>query len=211
MKGNIMKNVNASKKTHRFGVIVLLAVLVTVFALSLQIADAHKGHAGPMVTFMKKKTALKAMLPAGARLVKRKQPLPDAAATWAKETFAVELETDRHSYYLASDKKSKDVMGASYIVKVGYRHGDIKLAVGIDDKQHITQVAIMGLNEKYVVDFDGNVGTGLIADYAGLSLQELVGKAKSLESSDKATREFAKAVRDAAVLLEAFIYSVREL
>jgi len=67
------------------------------------------------------------------------------------------------------------------------------------------------VSEKYIVDFDGNVGTGLISDYAGLSLQELVGKAKSLASSDKATREFAEAVRDAAILLEAFIYSAREL
>jgi len=211
MKGVMMKNFRASQKILGLSVSSLLVLFVTVLMLSPQIVHAHKGHAGPMVTFMKKKAALKAMLPAGTRLVKRKQPLPDAAATWAKKTFSVELETDRHSYYLASDKKSKQVMGAAYIVKVGYRHGDIKLAVGIDDKQHVTQVAIMGLNEKYVVDFDGNVGTGLIADYAGLSLQALVDKAKSLESSDKATREFAKAVRDAAVLLEAFIYSVREL
>ncbi len=201
-----MKNFNPSQKHLRSQMISLLVLLVTVLTLSPQIAIAHKGHAGPMVTFMKKKAVLKAMLPAEARLVKRKQPLPDTAASWAKKTFAVELETDRHSYYLASDKKSKAVMGAAYIVKVGYRHGDIKLAVGIDDKQHITQVAIMGVSEKYVIDFDGNVGTGLIADYAGLSLQELVAKAESLASSDKATREFAEAVRDAAILLEAFIH-----
>ncbi len=206
-----MNNFKTSQKTLVSRVISLFVLLVMVLTFSPQSADAHKGHAGPMVTFMKKKAALKAMLPAGARLVKRKQPLSGAAATWAKETFSVELETDRHSYYLASDKKSKQVMGAAYIVKVGYRHGDIKLAVGIDDKQHITQVAIMGVNEKYVVDFDGNVGTGLISDYAGLSLHEVVKKAKLLESSDKATREFSEAVRDAAILLEAFIYSAREL
>ncbi len=126
-----MKNTRKSQKILRLRVISLLALLVTVFIFLPQTADAHKGHAGPMVTFMKKKAALKAMLPADARLVKRKQPLPGAAASWAKETFAVELETDRHSYYLASDKKSKKVMGAAYLVKVGYRHGDIKLAVGM--------------------------------------------------------------------------------
>lgn len=206
-----MKNFRKSKTLLGLSVVSLLALFVTVFTFPPQIAEAHKGHAGPMVTFMKKKAALKAMLPSDARLVKRKQPLPDAAATWAKEQFAVELETDRRSYYLASNKKSKQVVGAAYIVKVSYRQGDIKLAVGIDDKQHVTQVAIMGVSEKYIVDFDGNVGTGLIADYAGLSLQALVAKAKSLESSDKATREFAKAVRDAAILLEAFIYSVKTL
>ena len=206
-----MENFNPSQKSRSSLTFAVLVLFIAVFILSSQTVEAHKGHAGPMVKFMKKKVALKAMLPAGARLVKRKQPLPDDAAKWAKRIFEVELETGRRSYYLASDKKSKKVLGAAYIVKVGYRHGDIKLAVGIDDKQHVTQVAIMGLNEKYVVDFDGNVGTGLIPDYSGLSLQELVEKAEMLASSDKATREFAKAVRDAAVLLEAFIHNARKL
>ncbi|VAW89889.1 hypothetical protein MNBD_GAMMA17-825 [hydrothermal vent metagenome] len=89
--------------------------------------------------------------------------------------------------------------------KVHYRHGDLKFAVGIDADNRITQVAILGINEKYVVDFDGNVGTGLIDDYAGLTLKALLAKADELASSDKATREFSAAVRDAAVLLATFL------
>ncbi len=170
---------------------------------------AHKGHAGPMITFIKNKAALKEMLPSDAKIVKRKQPLKDEAVAWAKTTYSVELDSSIYSYYLASDKQSKAILGAAYVSKTSYRHGDLKFAVGIDANKRITQVAILGINEKYVVDFDGNVGTGLIADYAGLTAKELVAKADELASSDKATREFAAAVRDAAVLLETFIYQAK--
>ncbi len=184
-----------------------LLALGLAFSLSLwpQGAEAHKGHAGPMVNFMKAKAALKEMLPSGARIVKRKQPLKEDAIEWADETYGVELDDDIYSYYLASDKKSGKVLGAAYVTKAHYRHGELKIAVGINANLHITQVAILGINEKYVVDFEGNVGTGIIPEYAGLSLKEVVAKADELASSDKATREFASAVRDAAVLLAAFI------
>ncbi|HHJ80173.1 MAG TPA: hypothetical protein ENJ65_00905 [Candidatus Tenderia electrophaga] len=188
-------------------------LLTPIFALSLalgisawpQEAQAHKGHAGSNVVFMQKKAALKEMLPAGARITKRKQPLKEDAAAWAEKTYGIELDDKLYSYYLATDKTSKAIAGAAYVGEKHYRHGDLKFAVGIDANQRITQVAILGINEKYVVDFEGNVGTGLIADYAGLSLQELIAKTDELASSDKATREFSTAVRDAAVLLAAFL------
>jgi len=172
-------------------------------------AEAHKGHAGSMITFMKTKAALKAMLPKGAKIVKRKQPLKEDAVEWAEKTYGVELDDEVYSYYLASDKKGGATLGAAYITQARYRHGDLKIAVGIDAENTITQAAILGINEKYVVDFDGNVGTGLIGDYAGLSLEELIAKEDELASSDKATREFATAVRDAAVLLAAFMHTAK--
>ncbi|NOY62906.1 MAG: hypothetical protein GXP10_07130 [Gammaproteobacteria bacterium] len=186
-----------------------LLIIALTFGISSwpQEAQAHKGHAGPMNTFMKKKVALKAMLPAGTRIVKRKQPLKEDAVEWAEKTYGIELDDDLYSYYLASDKTSKAPMGAAYVSKTHYRHGDLKFAVGIDANNRITQAAILGINEKYVVDFEGNVGTGLIKEYAGLTLKELIAKADELASSDKATREFASAVRDAAVLLAAFIHA----
>ena len=165
---------------------------------------AHEGHAGPPTTFMKTKAALKKMLPNDAKIVKRKQPLKKPDIEWAQKTYGVELDKKIYSYYLATDKASGTVLGAAYVTEVPYRHGDLKIAVGIDADKKITQAAILGINEKYVVDFEGNVGTGLIADYAGLPLTDLVAKAKEAASSDKATREFAAAVRDAAVLLAAF-------
>jgi len=184
------------------------AVLTVCLALgTAQNAQAHKGHAGSMVTFTKNKAALKAMLPTAARITKRKQPLSNKAVEWAEKTYGVNLDDDLYSYYLATGKQSKTIVGAAYVGETHYRHGNLKFAVGIDADNRITQAAILGINEKYVVDFDGNVGTGLIANYAGLSLKELITKANALASSDKATREFAAAVRDAAVLLAAFIHS----
>lgn len=183
----------------------LLAVSIA-FGIS-QNAHAHEGHAGPLVTFMQTKAALKTMLPAGARIVKRKQPLGDNAVEWADSTYGVELDDGLFSYYLATDKTSKATTGAAYVGKASYRQGDLKFAVGIDANNRITQAAILGVNKKYAVDFEGNVGIGLIADYAGLSIKELIAKAEQLTSSDdKATREFAALVRDAAALLAAFVH-----
>ncbi len=179
----------------------LIVSLAFTFSILSQNALAHKGHAGSMINFTKNKVALKEMLPSGAKIVKRKQPLKKDAAQWAKKTYDVELDEQVYSYYLATDKASGSILGAAYVAKGNYRHGDLKYAVGIDANGRITQAAILGVNEKYVVDFEGNVGTGLIADYAGLSLTELIDE---LASSDKATREFASAIRDAAVLLMAF-------
>ncbi len=181
----------------------MLAVCLTLGIT--QNVQAHKGHAGPMITFTKNKAALKEMLPGDAKIVKRKQPLKEAAIEWAKKNYGVELDDGIYSYYLATDKASKATAGVAYVGKTNYRHGDFKFAVGIDADNRITQTAILGINEKYVVDFDGNVGTGLIADYAGLSLKELIAKTDELASSDKATREFAATIRDAVVLLAAFI------
>lgn len=183
----------------------LLAVCIA-FGIA-QNAQAHEGHAGPMVTFMKTKVALKTMLPAGARIVKRKQPLSENAVEWAESAYGVELDDGLFSYYLATDNTSKAATGAAYVGKASYRQGSLKFAVGIDVDNRITQAAILGVNKKYVIDFEGNVGIGLIADYAGLSIKELVAKAEQLTSSDdKATREFAALVRDAAALLAAFVH-----
>lgn len=188
----------------------LLAVCIA-FGITTwsQEAQAHKGHAGSNVTFIKKKAALKEMLPAGAKIVKRKQPLNEDAAAWAEKIYGIELDDKLYSYYLATDKTSKAIAGAAYVGERHYRHGDLKFAVGIDANQRITQAAILGINEKYVIDFEGNVGTALIADYAGLSLKELIAKADKLASSDKATREFAAAVRDAAIFLAAFMHTIK--
>jgi len=183
---------------------VLFASLVLTISVWSQDALAHKGHAGSMINFIKSKAALKEMLPSGVKIVKRKQPLKEDATQWAKETYDVELDEKVYSYYLATDKASGSILGAAYVSKDTYRHGDLKYAVGIDADGRITQAAILGVNEKYVVDFEGNVGTGLIADYAGLTLKELIAKADELASSDKATREFASIIRDAVVLLAAF-------
>ncbi len=183
---------------------VSLLLMCFAFAVTQQ-AHAHKGHSGSMVSFIKSKAALKEMLPSEARIVKRKQSLGDSAVAWAAENYGVELDDGIYSYYLATDRESGDILAAAYVGQIDYRHGDMRFAVGIDSGNRITGVAVLGVNEKYVVDFESGIGSGMIGGYAGISLKELLARADSLSSSDKATREFVTAVRDAAVLLAAFI------
>ncbi len=169
-------------------------------------AQAHKGHAGPMITFTKTKAALKVMLPAGAKITKRKQPLDEEAIEWAENKFGVELDDDLYTYFLAVDRDTKKPLAAAYVGQAHYRHGDLKFAVGLSAEGRITQVAVLGVNEKYVVDFENGPGTGMIHTFAGLTVEEVVARAKELASADKASRELGSAVRDAAVLLAAFLH-----
>ncbi len=200
-----------NNRRNLFQTIFVLFLILSIAFSSLwsQRVFSHEGHAGVPVVFIKDKAALKKMLPAGAKIVRRKQPLTDSDIEKAEKSYGVDLDSDIYTYYLATDKNSKMIVGAAYVGEIPFRHGKLKYAVGIDGENRITQAAILGINEKYVVDFEGNVGKGLIADYAGLTLKELIAKADELASSDKATREFASAIRDAAVLLSSFIHGAK--
>ncbi len=172
-------------------------------------AQAHKGHGGPMVSLMKKKEALKAMLPGGAKIVKRKQKVSGEAADRVEEQYGVDLANSVYTYYLAKDRESGEFIGAAIIQKFGYRHGDVSIAVGIDAGQRITKAAITGLSEKYIPEFDGTVGTGFIDKYEGMTLKQLAGEVAGLESADKPTRLFASRLLEAAALLDAFLHSAK--
>ena len=172
-------------------------------------AQAHKGHGGPMVSLMKKKEALKAMLPGGAKIVKRKQKVSGEAADRVEEQYGVDLANSVYTYYLAKDRESGEFIGAAIIQKFGYRHGDVSIAVGIDAGQRITKAAITGLSEKYIPEFDGTVGTGFIGKYEGMTLKQLAGEVAGLESADKPTRLFASRLLEAAALLDAFLHSAK--
>ncbi len=172
-------------------------------------AEAHKGHGGPMVTIMKKKTALKAMLPARAKVVKRKQKVSSEAASRVEKEYGVDLANSIYTYYLAKNRDSGEFTGAAIIQKFSYRHGDVSIAVGIGADQRITKVAITGVSEKYIPEFEGTVGTGFIEKYAGMSLKDLAGEAAGLESADKPTRLFVSRLLEAAALLDAFLHSAR--
>ncbi|VAW89891.1 hypothetical protein MNBD_GAMMA17-826 [hydrothermal vent metagenome] len=78
-----------SLQTLRHPLSYLLAPLLAI-ALTVgfnQPAQAHKGHAGPKVTFIKTKAALKEMLPSGAKIVKRKQPLKRGCRRMGRENL----------------------------------------------------------------------------------------------------------------------------
>ena len=167
-------------------------------------AYAHKGHAGKKVTFLKKKVVLKAMLPAEGKVYRRKQRLDSDQAEWAEKTYGVELKHQVYPFYVSKIRNTKTQIGAAIIHKFTYRHGNGEVAVGLDKDNKVSKVAFVSVNEKYLVDFEDTVGTGFIDTYDGMSVEDLVENAKQKQSADKATREFAKALRDAAVILVAF-------
>jgi len=182
----------------------LMACLVTATFIWPQPALAHEGHAGSMLSFITVKEALKGVLPAGAKVVKRKELLDETAAASVKKDFGLEPDSELYVYYLASDKTSGQRLGSAIVTTASYRHGNISVVIGLDNDLRITQAALQGINEKYVVDFEHSVGKGFIPDYTGLSIKELIAKANELASADKPTRDFAAAVRDAALVLVAF-------
>ena len=186
-------------------ILALLIALPSTAALWPQEAQAHKGHGGSMVTLMKKKKALKAMLPLDAKLTKRKERLSEDAAKWADDAYKTSYGTSLYTYYLARDRNSGNTVGAAIIDRFSYRHGDVLLAVGIDSEGRTTKVAITAISEKYIPDFEGSVGTGFITQYEGKSLEELLVMSDEMASADKPNRDVATKVREAAVLLNAFM------
>ncbi|MFQ5487135.1 MAG: hypothetical protein ACE5ET_01660 [Gammaproteobacteria bacterium] len=187
-------------------------LLMMVFMLSagwLPLAQAHKGHGGAMVTFLKKKATLRAMLPEGAKVVKRKQRLSEEADEWAAKTYDVDLDESLYTYYLAKDRSSGKIIGGAIITKATYRHGDIMIAVGLDAAGKVTRVALTAISEKYIPDFEGTVGKGFLDRYTGMTLADLVQNAKEQENAGKPERLFASKLRDAAVLLVAFMHSAK--
>ncbi len=172
-------------------------------------AQAHKGHGGELQHFLKQKEALRAMLPGGAKIVKRKQRLSGEAADWAEQTYDVDLDKSLYTYYLAKDRASGRIVGGAIILKAGYRHGDLAVGVGLGGDGKVTRVALTALSEKYIPEFEGTVGKGFIDGYEGLTVADLVEKARAAEGGDKPSRVFATRLRDAAVLLEAFMRTAR--
>lgn len=205
---------NIARTPSYFASILIGALLVSFSSLMAvwpEDAQAHKGHGGSMVTIMKKKVALKAMLPAGAKIAKRKQKVSKEAAGWAEKQYGVDLDNSIVTYYLARDRESGEYIGAAIIQKSSYRHGDVLIAVGIDAEQRITKTAITALSDKYIPEFDGTVGTGFIDKYEGMTLKQLADEVVKLESesADKPSRLYASRLHEAAVLLAAFLHSAK--
>lgn len=186
---------------------VLVAVFVFfIFATMSQATFAHKGHGGSMKIFMKDKAALKMILPSGAKIVKRKQRLNDQASEWAEKTYNVDLDNNVHVYYLASDKVSKAPLGGAMIIKMSYRHGDVSLAIGVDDQGLITKVFVLAVSDKYIPDIEGTIGLGHVPLFDGKKIDQLVID----EDADKPTRDATKIIRETAALLNAFIKSEKD-
>lgn len=196
-----MKNLGLS--TRSITTVLLLAMLVCVGLWSSQ-AMAHKEHAGSIVDFLKTNEVLKVLLPGQAKLVKRKEMLSPSAVSWAKTTLGINLDNQVHTYYRANDHDSGQLLGGAIILKYPYRHGEVVLMAGIDAQQHLTGVAIQGISEKYIADFEGAFTLGLLPDYAGKTVQDLAQIAAS-PAADKPTRFINSKLAETAAMIAAFL------
>ncbi len=181
----------------RLGFVLMLALL------AWPVAQAHEGHAGPPVTEIKARAALKALLPQGAKLAKRKQRLSDQAIDTVKQRHGHAPEAGLVTYYLARDRENGATLAAALIDRVPYRHGKIKLAVGLDTQDRLTGAAVLAVNEKYLPDVKGAVGTGLLEGYRGMSLEELIKRAE--RAQNEAERAVLGGLRDMALKLAALL------
>jgi hypothetical protein len=185
---------------------------LTIAATLLIVAPAiaHEGHAGPPKAFVEDKEALKSMLPDGARVAKRKQELDKESVQWAAEFYGVDLVEGVQTYYLARDKESGKVLGAAIISEADYRHGKVRIAIGINDGQHVTRAAVLGVNEKYIKDIESSSGIGYLDGYTGVSLAEFTDATNEAVSRHDAGQIVAQLLRDNAVLLVTLLRKVGE-
>jgi hypothetical protein len=184
----------------------LAAVLV---ALAPAAALAHKGHAGPMVTFVETQAALKAMLPEGAKIFQRKERLAAEGAGWAKDTLGVSVEAGVYAYYLARDRDSGKVLGAAMVREADYEHAEVMLAVGVDADGRVTRAALLGTNEQFVPEFQDGVGTGFLKDLAGATAADLKAGADEAPKDNEARRFVLGQLKDMAALLAALIHGAQ--
>ena len=168
-------------------------------------AFAHEGHAGKQVVFLKKEEALKQMLPAGAKVVQRKEMLDRGKPEKAKKESGVKLDEGVKTYYVARDSKSGATIGVAMVAEVEYMHGEVKLAIGIDPRGNVTKAAILSVNEKYVPDIKASVGTGYLRQLEGVTIKKLVSMANEASGSAKVTETIYSQMSDMAALLSIFL------
>ncbi len=188
------------------------SALIFLFSISLfsgtmlwaDNAEAHKGHAGKKTAFIKNKEALKAMLPTGGKVYRRKQGLNSEQLDWANKNYGIDLSSKVIPFYVSKDRATNAEIGSAIIYKFTYRHGNSEVAIGLNKENKITTTAFVSVNEKYIVDFEATVGKGVIKSFDGMTVDDLTNYANKNDKADKATREFANALRDAAITLVAF-------
>lgn len=200
---NINQNINQGKS-----ILLLLGLLaIPLFSANgswISDAGAHKSHAGKKIVFLKKKETLNALLPSKNKVYRRKQRLGSSQTDWASHLYGVHLKPKTLAFYVRKNPISKEQNGSAIIYKFPYREGFFELAVGLNENNRVKTAAFVSINEEYLLDFEKTVGTGFLDSYNNMSMKDLVINAKARASADEASREFANAIRDAAITLLAF-------
>lgn len=173
-------------------------------------APAHEGHAGPMVDFVATNDALKAMLPDGARITRRKEAVNADGAAWAKSSLGVDLDGDAvQIYLLARDPASDRVVGAAMDAEFDFEHGDVRLAVGVDAAGKVTRAAVLGANENYADEIKAGLGRGFLPDLEGVQVQEITRRADAAYAAkNNAGGDLLGHLRDMAAALAALTHGM---
>lgn len=200
-----MLHCRTGHRTLRHIIFITVITFFSVITVLPGSALAHEGHAGKEVVFLKKAEALKQMLPAGAKVVQRKEMLDRDKAEKVKKESGVKLDEGVYTYYVARDSKSGATIGAAMVAEVEYMHGEVKLVIGIDAKGNVTKAAILSVNEKYVADLKVSVGSGYLRQLEGMTIKRLVSMAKEESGSSKVTETIYSQMSDMAVLLSTFL------
>lgn len=191
--------------------VLLSGLLVASAGIWVQNAQAHSSaHVGSEVVQINKVAALEATLPSPAKAVKKIEVLDQEATAWADETYGVRLSEGLYSYFLAQDEQSNEIIGGAMVQRSRFQRGRLSLAVGVDANQHITNVVLVSTNKNYLAELKTNVGEEVISFYRGMSVKEIA-NAKALRFASKTAREFAVAVRNAAVLLATLMNSEQQV
>ena len=185
------------------------AVVALVLAAAPEPGLAHKGHSGPMITFLEDKAALKAMLPEGAKISQRKEVLKATEVAWAKQALGVDLKEGVYPYFLARDRATDQPVGAAVVWEVDYEHAEVHLALGMDPAGHVTRAALLGTNEQFVPEFKEGVGTGFLDDLKGATVQDLAARAAQVPESNEALGFVLERMRDMGALLAAFLHGMQ--
>lgn len=198
------------RKRTRRGLGLLVLGLTAAFLAALpQAGLAHKGHAGPMVTFLEEKAALRAMLPEGAKISRRKEALGAEAVAWARDSLGVGLKAGVYPYFLARDRDSGKPLAAAVVWELDYEHADVHLALGLDASGHVTGAAVLGTNEQYVPEFKEGPGAGMLPDLKGTTVKDLAARAAQVPESDEARGFVLARMRDMGALLAAFLHGMQ--
>ncbi|MCC7203409.1 MAG: hypothetical protein IT393_12210 [Nitrospirae bacterium] len=202
-----MRQARISYKKLQYAILIIILSFFAGMTVFSNPVLAHKGHAGNKVVFLKKEEALKQMLPAGTKVVQRKEMLDAGKAEKVKNELGVKLSNEIYTYYLATDRTTGKISGAAIVSEIEYMHGEMNLAIGIDTKGHVTKAALLSVNEKYVPDMKAAAGTGYMRQFDGVAVQKLVSMANEASRSSVAMETILSNLRDMAAVLSAFLAS----
>lgn len=187
--------------------------LMVVFGLIGLPVQAHEGHAGPMVSFIKDKVALKTLLAGkGRKLVKRKEALTRETTAWLAEFFNEEPASgDISRFFVAKDGKNGQPIALAMISEAPYKHGRMRLVIAIDSQSRVVGAAVLGVNEHYVDTFRSKGRAGWIDGLKAAPLSALIDQGQQAEK-DTSTLEdqLMIALKDSAVLLSGFFHQLQQ-